>query len=111
MNDLSPEDLKLVTLARAARSRISAEQGVAVRDETGRTYASANVEKLALSALQLTIGQALASGARHIESVVVCSDTDISAHDLEVISLAALSPVTIYRVSLTGDSVTQVVSG
>ena len=38
-----PDDEKLVTLARAARARIMAEHGAAVRDDTGRTYSGADV--------------------------------------------------------------------
>ena len=41
--DLDAEDAKLVTLAKGARGRVSASEGAAVRDETGRTYASASV--------------------------------------------------------------------
>ena len=38
-----PEDLKIIALARAARARVAAAEGAAVRDETGRTYAAAAV--------------------------------------------------------------------
>jgi hypothetical protein len=38
---LAAEDAKLVTLARAARARIGALEGAAVRDGMGRTYAGA----------------------------------------------------------------------
>ena len=41
-----PEDLKIITLARAARARVLAAEGAAVRDETGRTYAAAAVALL-----------------------------------------------------------------
>jgi cytidine deaminase len=70
---LGPEDAKLVTLARAARSRVGAAMGAALRDETGRSYSGANVElkSLALSGLQLAVAQAVASGARGVEAAVV----------------------------------------
>lgn len=73
---LSAEDAKLVTLARGARGRIGAARGAAIRDETGRTYAAADVAlpSLAITALQLAVAQAVAAGARGVEAAVVCGD-------------------------------------
>lgn len=73
MSELDPEDAKLVTLARGARGRISAETGAALRDENGRTYSSANVglASVTLSALVLVVAQAAASGARGVEAAVL----------------------------------------
>ncbi len=70
---MTPEDDKLLTLARGARARIQAAQGAAVRDETGRSYAGATVElpSLRLSALQVAVAQAVAAGARGLEGAVV----------------------------------------
>lgn len=70
---MSPEDDKLLALARAARARIQADQGAAVRDETGRSYtgASVNLPSLTMSALDLAVAQALVSGARGLEGAVV----------------------------------------
>ena len=85
MTDLDTEDAKLVTLARGARGRIGAQSGAALRDETGRTYSSANVDlpSVRLSALVLVVAQAAASGARGIEAAVVvgieASDDDVVA--------------------------------
>jgi hypothetical protein len=85
MTDLDAEDAKLVTLARGARGRIGAQSGAALRDETGRTYSSANVDlpSVRLSALVLVVAQAAASGARGIEAAVVvgieASDDDVVA--------------------------------
>ena len=78
-DDLDAEDAKLVTLARGARARIGAPQGAAVRDELGRTYAGASVARgsLVLSALELAVAQAIASGARGLECAVVCGDADL----------------------------------
>jgi hypothetical protein len=47
-----------------------------VRDETGRTYASASVSLLSLhlSGLQAAVAQAADSGARGIEAVVLVVD-------------------------------------
>ena len=83
--DLLPEDAKLITLARGARARISAPQGAALRDETGRTYASASVglPSITLSAVVLAVAQAAAAGARGIEAVVLVggepSESDVCA--------------------------------
>jgi hypothetical protein len=85
MTDMDAEDAKLVTLARGARGRIGAQSGAALRDETGRTYSSANVDlpSVRLSALVLVVAQAAASGARGIEAAVVvgieASDDDVVA--------------------------------
>jgi len=77
MSDLTalddPENAKLLTLARGAMSRIRATQGAALRDETGRTYASASVAlpTRSFGAVALVVAQAAAAGARGIEAVVV----------------------------------------
>jgi hypothetical protein len=73
MTELSAEDAKLVTLARATRARTSAPQGAAVRDLDGRTYAGATVAlpSLSLSALGVCIAMAVSSGARGLEAAVV----------------------------------------
>ncbi|GIJ47119.1 hypothetical protein Val02_40050 [Virgisporangium aliadipatigenens] len=74
--ELSAEDAKLVTLARSARGRIGAIEGAAVRDGDGRTYAAANVRlpSLTLSALQLAVANAVASGAAKLEAAAVVSE-------------------------------------
>jgi hypothetical protein len=73
---LDPEDVKLVTLARATRARTSASAGAAVRDGTGRTYAASAVAlpSLTLTALQAAVTIAVASGALAIEAAVVIAD-------------------------------------
>ncbi|MBK9740507.1 MAG: cytidine deaminase [Actinobacteria bacterium] len=85
-DELSAEDAKLVTLARGARGRVGAPAGAAIRDETGRTYATAGVAlpSLTLSALELAVAQAVASGARGAESAVVVGP-DPADHDLSVL--------------------------
>jgi hypothetical protein len=76
--DLSDEDQKIVTLARAARARAGAAEGAAVRDETGRTYAAAAVAlpSLQLSALRLAVAMAASSGATSLEAAALVSDAD-----------------------------------
>jgi hypothetical protein len=73
MSDLSAEDAKLVTLARAARARTGAAEGAAVRDLDGRTYAAAGVAlpSLNISALGVCLAMAVSSGARGLEAAVV----------------------------------------
>ena len=75
---LSAEDAKLVTLARGARGRIGAPEGAALRDEMGRTYSGATVatDSLRLTAAQLAVAQAISSGARGVECVVVVGSDD-----------------------------------
>lgn len=73
MTDLTAEDQKLVTLARATRARINAAEGAAVRDLDGRTYAAATVDlpSLQVTALDVCVAMAIASGARGLEAAVV----------------------------------------
>ena len=73
---LSGEDAKLVTLARATRARARAQEGAAVRDLDGRTYAAASVrlEHLSLSALEVCVAMALSSGSTGLEAAVVLTD-------------------------------------
>jgi hypothetical protein len=74
--DPDAEDLKIITLARATRARVSAPEGAAVRDETGRTYAAAAVAlpSLRLSALRLAVAMAASSGATNLAAAAVVSD-------------------------------------
>jgi hypothetical protein len=71
-----PEDLKIINLARAARARVAAAEGAAVRDETGRTYAAAAVSlpSLRLSALHLAVAMSVSSGACRLEAAALVSD-------------------------------------
>ena len=63
--DLDPENAKIVTLARSAQTRTGADEGAAVRDTEGRTYTGCTVSlpSLALTALQVAVAAAVASGA------------------------------------------------
>ncbi len=80
---LEPEDAKLVTLARMARTRAYAPHtgvadGAAVRDTDGRTYAAATVENadpaLTMSALRGAMSAAVSSGISTFEAAVLLSD-------------------------------------
>jgi hypothetical protein len=85
---LTAEDAKLVTLARAARSRTGAVEGAAVRDGDGRTYAMASVglPSLSLTALQLAVASAVSSGAAKLEAAAVVTE----ASTLDGAGLAAV---------------------
>jgi hypothetical protein len=74
--ELDEQDAKLVTLARAARARIGAVEGAAVRDGDGRTYAAASVSlpSLTLTALQLSVASAVAAGAVRLAAAAVVTE-------------------------------------
>ena len=102
---LSPEDHKLVTLARATRARTGAAEGAAVRDLDGRTYAAASVAlpSLSLSAIQVCVAMAVASGAKGLEAAVLLADGDeIAATDLAAIRDLGGSGVVVHRGSAAG---------
>ena len=91
MPELSPEDAKLVTLARSALGRTGAPEGAAVRDTDGRTYLAATVDlpSLRLSALQAAVAAAVSSGVTALEAAAVVSRADVveeagraAVHDL-----------------------------
>lgn len=91
---LDPEDAKILTLARGARARNAAAEGAAVRDTTGRTYVAVPVDlpSLKLSALQVAVAMAVASGAAQLEGAAVVGSTEpagptdpgLPEHDLAV---------------------------
>ncbi|OLB80727.1 MAG: cytidine deaminase [Actinobacteria bacterium 13_2_20CM_2_71_6] len=97
MPELSPEDQKLVTLARAARARTGAVEGAAVRDGDGRTYAGASVTlpSLTLTALQYAVASAAAAGATVLAAAAVVTEgsTVDSAGHAAVRDLGADAPV------------------
>ncbi|MEU0313433.1 cytidine deaminase [Nocardioides sp. NPDC006273] len=87
-SELSAEDRKLVTLARATRARTGASEGAAVRDLDGRTYAAATVDlpSLQVSAIGVCVAMAVASGSKGLEAVVVLGEAaEASANDLAVV--------------------------
>jgi cytidine deaminase len=94
----NPEDLKLITLARAALGRTGAAQGAAVRDTEGRAYAAAgvNIEHFKLSAVAVAVAIAVSSGANGLESVALVGDDEPSAADLEIIRDLAVDGTAIW---------------
>jgi hypothetical protein len=97
MPELSPEDRKLVTLARAARARNGGAEGAAVRDGDGRTYAGASVTlpSLSLTALQYAVASAAAAGATVLEAAAVVTEASTvdTAGVAAVRDLATEAPV------------------
>jgi cytidine deaminase len=92
--EIDPEDAKLVTLARSARTRAhapstGAPEGAAVRDADGRTYSAATVENgdpgLSTSALRGAVSAAVSSGARSFEAAAVVTEGLPSEADLAVL--------------------------
>ncbi|WP_370290186.1 cytidine deaminase [Nocardioides sp.] len=81
--DLSTEDAKLVTLARATRARIGAAEGAAARDTDGRTYAAATVDlpSLRLSAVHAVVAMAVASGSAGLDACVLLGEASALADD------------------------------
>ncbi|GAA2109686.1 cytidine deaminase [Microlunatus panaciterrae] len=82
-----PEDLKIITLAKAARARTQARQGAAVRDTDGRTYAAVDVElgPVALSAITVATAMAVSSGAQGLEAVALAAESRPTEEDLAVV--------------------------
>ncbi|CAB5036410.1 MAG: cytidine deaminase [Actinobacteria bacterium] len=100
--ELSPEDAKLVTLARGARGRSGAAEGAAVRDETGRTYSGAAVSlaSFEISALQLAVAQAVSAGSNGLEAAVVTRrDGTLDPSDLAAVRDLGGPGVVVYLVS------------
>jgi hypothetical protein len=83
VNLIDPEDNKLVVLARATRARTGAAEGAALRDLDGRTYAAATVAlpSLAVSALDVCVAMAIASGSKGAEAAVVLGEGEQVAVD------------------------------
>lgn len=96
MSELSAEDAKLFTLARAARARVGADEGAAVRDGDGRSYTGVAVAQpsFRLSALQLAVASALAAGASTLEAAVVVTGSD----DVDITAVTDMAPQAPVRV-------------
>ncbi|CAB4998410.1 MAG: cytidine deaminase [Actinobacteria bacterium] len=112
MTTTDPDEAKLVTLARGARSRVNAREGAALRDDTGRTYSAASVvlDSLRLSALELAVAVAVSSGARGVEAVVVCGDAEAAGEMLgiEAVRDLAGAGVPVLVVDIRGDELARI---
>ena len=94
-----------MTLARAARARVDAAEGAAVRDTDGRSYAAVTVTlpSLRLTALQAAVAAAVSAGAPGLEAaVVVTESTGVDDGSLAAVrDLSAGAPLLI--ANLDGD--------
>ena len=101
-----PEDAKLVTLARATRARTGANEGAALRDADGRTYAAASVDlaSLRISAIGVAVAMAVSSGSRGAEAVVLLGEGDeVATADLAALEDFAGAGVPVHRGSPKGE--------
>ena len=99
--DLSAEDAKLVTLARATRARTCSPEPAAVRDLDGRTYAAASVSlpSLQVSALGVCVAMAVSSGSRGLEAVVLMGvGSELPEHDAALLREFAGDDVVVHLV-------------
>lgn len=99
-DQLTAEDKKLVTLARATRARTGAAEGAAVRDSDGRTYAAATVDlpSLHVSALGVCVAMALSSGSSGLEAAVVLGAADgVVPADLDALRDLGGAGVVVHR--------------
>jgi hypothetical protein len=99
-----PEDLKLITLARAAMVRTGGYQGACVRDTDGRAYAAASVrlEHLKLSAISVAVAMAVSSGAPGLEAAAVVGEEEPSSTDLEILRDLSPDEVTVWWADRSG---------
>ena len=70
----NPEDLKLLTLAKATMARSNSKSAAALRDNTGRTYVAIPVKSgdFEVDSLIAVLVVAKASSIIGIEAIVVC---------------------------------------
>lgn len=99
-----PEDLKLITLARAAMVRTGGDQGACVRDTDGRAYAAASVhlEHLKLSAISVAVAMAVSSGAPGVEGAAVVGQEAPSTTDLGILRDLSADEVTVWWADRSG---------
>jgi hypothetical protein len=92
VTELSPEDEKLLSLARSARARTGAEEAAAVRDGIGRSYAAVSVTlpSLTLTALQAAVAAAISSGSTTFEGALLVTP---SAPDVRPLDRAVLNDI------------------
>lgn len=109
MPELSDEDRKLITLARAARARIHAADGAAVRDRSGRSYASASVAlpSLVLTGLDVAVAQAVSAGADGLEAAGVVISGDPGGIDLSVVRDLGGAGIPVFVADASGDVVAE----
>lgn len=95
----NPEDLKLLTLAKATMARSNSKSAAALRDNTGRTYVAVPVKSgdFEVDSLLAVLVVAKASGITGIEAIVIAGET-ASASSIALIKSEDLG-AKIYSVS------------
>lgn len=83
----NPEDLKLLTLAKATMARSNSTSAAALRDNTGRTYVAVPVKSgdFEIDSLLAVLVVAKASGITGIEAIVIAGEA-VSASSIVVIN-------------------------
>jgi hypothetical protein len=106
VDEVGPENEKIIVLARSARVRLSAAEGAAVRDTTGRTYVATTVAlpSLQLSAVRAAVVMAVGGGADGLEAAAVVSGSDKppQAEDLAAVRDLGGPTTPIYLASADG---------
>ena len=104
---LSPEDQKLVTLARSSIARTRSSRGAAVRDLDGRTYVASSVSlpSLEIGALELAVAMAVSSGTAGLEAGAVVSSHEGAIVDLSTVREVAGPDVPVYIADEAGNVV------
>lgn len=99
-----PEDVKIITLARASLARSQATEAACVRDTDGRTYAGATVDlpHLKLSAIAVAVAMAVSSGAPGLEAVALVGESHPSEEDLALINDLPGDDVAVWSVDAAG---------
>ena len=95
----NPEDLKLLTLAKATMARSNSKSAAALRDNTGRTYVAIPVKSgdFEIDSLLAVLVVAKASGIIGIEAIVIAGEA-AAASSIAVIKSEDLG-AKIYSVS------------
>ncbi|WP_375426036.1 cytidine deaminase [uncultured Friedmanniella sp.] len=105
-----PEDVKIITLARAALARTAATSGACLRDTDGRTYAASSVAlpHLRLSAVAVAVAMAISSGAQGLEALALAGADGPSGGDLDVLRDLPGTGVVLWHVDPRGQVVQKV---
>ena len=107
IEELGPEDVKILTLARSSRARVRTASGAAVRDLDGRTYTAADVRlpSVSLSALEAAVVMAASSGATGLEAAAVVTTDDPANIDTASVADLGGPGVPVYVASADGTPV------
>jgi cytidine deaminase len=102
-DELPPEDIKIITLARSSWARRHTIAGAAVRDRDGRTYTGSDVDlpSFKLSALQAAVAAAVSSGASTLAAAAVVTTAPAHVNVQPVADLGGIG-VPVYVAGVDG---------